>query len=415
MLIKKIAFFCTAFGSLLCSVAVVHAFDQSAVTSIKERQGQNYAPIGGRFGSFILNPSIELQQHYDDNVFRDSEDQSSDFITVVQPDFGVRSDWKRHQIRAGVSASIGRFYDNKSEDYNDYSYYVSGRYDISHGTSATLGIRQDRLHVDRSDVDDVNGDEPIEYDVTSASLGFTRALGIVKLYLTANTAELKHKNSVRAGVRVDNSIRDRRQSQLTGRVSYAVNDSYNLYTQVQYNRRRYDLSGTSFRDSDGYDYRLGGSVNLTNKMQADIYLGYLNQKYTSGFDDIKGLNFGGNILWNANEITSLRAQLDRQVVETVQVGGSGILRTQGQIAVERALKDDVIIDGYIGAANDKYEGGLTSSLNDNITYRTGFGLEYKLNRNVSADMGYDFRRRNFKNTDGNYSNHEVMLAVRYGY
>lgn len=404
---------CTAFCALLFWCNAVLAFDQNAVMSVKDQPSEYYQAQGGRFRSLIIEPAMAVSAQYDDNIYRQRDNKKSDLIHILTPQIDMHTDWNLHEISAGASAKIGRFNRYKKENYDDYSGYVSGRYDIDYGTYLTLNLRSEYRHEDRGNLDDVNGDAPIEYNVNTADISFTRELGILKLYLYSTARNYDYKNSVRAGVIIDNSDRNRRQFLSTIRLAYGQSDHYNLYLQGQYNRRLYDNSSASYRDSVGYDWRTGLSVNLTGKLQGDFYLGYLLQDYGAGFKDVSGVNYGGNLLWNINGITSLSAGLERQVVETTLAGSSGVLRMGGHVELQHALRENIIIEARLSALDDAYKGG--GARNDNLTAQSHLGVEYRPNEVLSFGVDYDYLNRNFANRAGDYDNHKMLFIAQYAY
>ncbi len=406
------AFFCT----LALYGTVAFAFDERAVVSVKEQSNEYYTAQGGRIGSLIVKPSIDIAYEYDDNIFREAENQKNDKKLIVQPDVTVETDWNMHQIRAGASAEFGRFKEFGSEDYDDHSYFVSGRLDMDYNTFATLDVRSQFRHEDRGSLDDVDGDAPIEFQVDSTSAGFTRALGVMKLYLNGIFRTYSYDDTSRAGLVVSNADRDREHRIYRGRIAYSLSDDYAVFIQAQHDTRNYDQSGTAFRDSDGQEYRGGVSVNISGKLQGDIYLGRLTQSYESDFDDISEVVYGGHLLWNLNGITSLRGMWENQVVETSLVGASGVLRTTARVELEHAFRDYFMFDGYTGFQDDQYEGNASSSASDNVTYTSGAGLDYKLSDKLGVRFDYDYLKRNFEEAgSGDYDNHKVRFSVKYDY
>ncbi len=416
MLFKKVVFSAVAFAALSLYGTVAFAFDQNAVVNVSDKKSDYYTSQGGRVGSLIVRPSLEITQLYDNNIFRQSSNEIEDLITQVNPELDIETDWNLHKLSAGAKADLGRFSNNSDEDYDDHSYYVSARYDMDYGTYLSVDLRTEYHHEDRGSLDDVGGDKPIEYNVSTSTFGFTRELGIVNLYLTGSLRSYSYDDSLSGGSVVNNSSRDRNQKILRGKLSYSFGSDYSLFVQTQYERRRYDLASSSFRNSDGYDYRLGVDANLTGEAQGRLYVGYSSKEYNEDvFDDVDAINYGGSLLWNIGEITSLNLSLDRAVLETTLSGSSSLVNTKGALSIERAVRENIILGMSAGFSDDKYEGSSSSSSRDNITYNLGTGVDYKLNDVLQAGVDYDYLKRNFKSSSGDYDNHKVLFSIKYEY
>lgn len=131
------------------------AFAQTAKEdSVAKRARPDYDPLGiesrdllARMGiatnpvtgSFLIFPVFNVGLEYDDNIFRIETDERSDKILRLKPSIKVQSDWDNHSLAFRAGASIGRYQDNGSEDFEDYNFGVSGRLDLSERTSVGGG------------------------------------------------------------------------------------------------------------------------------------------------------------------------------------------------------------------------------------------------------------------------------------
>jgi len=63
--------------------------------SVLQRARPDYDPLGIQAGSFLLLPSMDLQEWWDSNVYAVPTRPSSDLVTAVVPQLAVASDWIR--------------------------------------------------------------------------------------------------------------------------------------------------------------------------------------------------------------------------------------------------------------------------------------------------------------------------------
>ncbi len=392
-----------------------YGFDEAQVSVVKSKLPDDYKPLGARFSAFLLEPVFEVSQVYDDNIFRNSVSPISDQITVFKPSLNAVSDWNLHQIRFGVSAEVGKYKSNSEENYEDYSYYVSGRYDLGYETFVDLSVRSEYRHQDRGSLEDVNGDNPVEFRVDAYRLGFTRALGKLKLYLNADFREYDYDNSRRGGVVIDNSDRNYQNNLYTLRLAYGYGENVDIYAEGRFDQWEYDATSSRFRSSDGREYRLGVDANLSHLLKAKTYVGYSVRDYAFGFDDVTSFTYGGDVLWNVSDLLSLTFLVDRRLGQTVLEDVSGVEQTNAALGAQYALRDNFYLDGYVRYRDDAYQGDANGVRRDSLTYETNVGLEYFVNRNVKAKLGYDYINRDYDVLNSDYDNHRLSVSLSFMY
>lgn len=402
---------CALPGAAIFVPAGTQAYNKDLVRNVKTITSPHYQPEGGRLGVFVVRPSVLVLETYDDNIYRDP-DKDSDFITAVKPEVRVSSDWSLHGIEGGVQGEFGRYAEFDSENYDDFSFYLSGKYDLDYETFLTVKGEYQKRHQERDTLEDPGGDEPMEYSVKNVFIGFTRELSLLRVNASAAHSHFVHDDSSVSGTVIDNGIRDRTQQELDLRVAYGLSDNYEVYTAVGYDRRRYDRSGVEFRDSDTTNIRAGLAVNFTGKLRGDIYAGYVRQDFDRNFDDVGLFNYGGTVLWNPSELTSVEAKVGRALVETVQTGASTNVRTTADLSVAHAIRENILGEVFAGYIHNGYEG---TSDDDNDIYKGGASVVYKPTRNVSTGIRYDYLNRNFDDSSRDYDNNKVMLSLRYEY
>ena len=99
--------------------------------------------------------------------------ERGDFRFQILPTVTAESDFSRHLLRFSAGADVGRYVDHTMENYIDYFFTGSGRYDISGDSSLSSDAAYRQLHEDRGDPDSPIGDaEPIEFSRTNAELTY---------------------------------------------------------------------------------------------------------------------------------------------------------------------------------------------------------------------------------------------------
>jgi hypothetical protein len=314
--------------------------------SVLERARPDYDPLGIRMGSFLVFPLARLAEAYDSNVFATTTNKKDDFYTILSPSVAVQSDWNVHSLGFRASSDTKRYASLVSENVTNFAVRGDGRYDILRDIYANAGAGYQLLHEDRSSPDSVNGKQPVEYHVTSANLGYVHEPGRLGARVNAIVDSYSFNNATSStGANIDQHARDRIVYSMTPRLSYEIVPGYHAFVQGSGNGRDYvrkfDAQGFQ-RSSKGWEADVGTAIDFTHVINGEVFAGYLSQSYDdSRLKTASGFAFGGNLLWNVTQLTSIRGTVARTVEETTQfttIGGvvtdsSGYIQSLTKVAV----------------------------------------------------------------------------------
>jgi hypothetical protein len=392
--------------------------------SVLQRPRSDYDPLGVRMGSFLVFPSARVAETYDSNVFATTTNKKDDFYTTLSPSIAVQSDWNVHALGFRASSDTKRYASLVSENVTNFAVRGDGRLDILRNIYALGGAGYQLLHEDRSSPDSVNGKNPVEYHVTSANLGYVheaRRLG-GRLDGTVDSFSFNNATSS-AGTTINQHDRDRIVYAVAPRISYEIVPGYHAFTRLSGNGRDYvqkfDAQGFQ-RSSKGWEADVGTAIDLTHVVNGEVYAGYLSQYY----DDARLSNnydiaFGGNLLWNITQITSLRATAARTVEETTQfatvngvnVDASGYLQSAVRLSVEHELLRNVLLSSYVDYINSDYKG--INRTDDQVD--VNIGARYLINRNLSASADITYTNRSSNVAGVAYERVIGLLALKAGF
>jgi hypothetical protein len=418
--------------ALIASADLARAqqFTPAPETSIPERQSvferarPDYDPLGIRLGSFLAYPSARLAETYDSNVFATTSNTKDDFYTTFSPSIAIRSDWNVHSFALQASSQTKRYVSLVSENVTNFAVSGDGRLDILRNIYARAGAGYQLLHEDRSSADNVNGKKPVEYHVTSASLGYVHEPGRLGARVDATIDSYSFNDATSStGAPIVQRDRDRIVYAITPRVSYEIVPGYHAFVQASGNARDYarktDVNGFH-RSSHGYEVDVGTAIDFTHLINGEVFAGYLSQLYDdSRLKDESGFGFGGNLLWNVTPLTSLRATMARTIEETTQfatVGGanfdsSGYLQTALRLTAEHELLRNVLLSAYVSYVNSDFQG--ISRTDDQ--YETNVEGRYLLNRNLSLNADLTYTKRDSNVVGVSYDRVVGMLALKAGF
>lgn len=385
--------------------------------NVFERSRPEYTAEGKRVGGFTFKPSITVEEVYDSNIFATETSTKEDMITKVAPALVLESNWNNHVLKFNASGDVGAYSDNSRENYGDYTVGASGRLDVLKETYILGSASASRLHEDRGSPDArTNADSPTEYTQNDASLSFMRNLRRLSFNLTGDYSGLNYDNGqTSTGTVIINNDRDRDQYKGTVRVGYEIIPDYQAFVRSSINKRSYDLDvdQNGFdRDSKGYEVVGGTAINLGGKTKGEVFAGYMSQDYDSvSLEDASGAQFGGDILWNATGLTSVKIGILRGIEETTTASSSSYTATTYSVGLQHEVAYNVLAGIDASYSTNEYESTTATPREDEL-FGAGAELRYLLNRNASVVGRYDYTNRDSNVVNQDYDRSQVSLGLK---
>ncbi len=380
--------------------------------TVLERPRPEYDPLGVGVGGFLLFPTLSIRQEFNSNVFATQSGTISDLITVFEPSLALRSNWNNHALEFFASAAIGRYWNETSENYEDFAFGTSGRLDVSRQMQIFAGASFRELHEDRGSPDDVGGREPAEYSMTTASLGVQHSFNRLSFRLDGVFDRFDFRDvPASGGGTIDRSGRDRNQYLVRLRSSYEFAPLREVYLLTSANWRDYRKSrdGSGFnRDSKGFEVAAGIEYDLTGVTFIDVFVGYRQQDYADGsLKTARGPSGGLKLTWNVTRLTTVTGALSREIEETTLAGSSSYFATKADLRVDHELLRNLIVSANLGYERNSFEG---ISRDDNY-YRAGIGARYRIDRNFVLEGGYSFRTRDSDARNSDFDENVFFMRV----
>jgi hypothetical protein len=321
----------------------------------------------------------------------------------------VESDFSRHLLRFSAGADVGRYVDNTSENYIDYFFTGSGRYDITGDASVSTDVAYRKLHEDRGDPDSAIGAaEPIEFSRSSADLAYQQRFNRVtgRVDVGVGREDYDDVPSI-TGVTLDEDDRDRWSYTATGQVGYDLYPGYQPFLRFNYIRTEYD-EGTVKANSDTYEAVVGTTLDLTNLLTGEIFIGYLARNYDEDqFSDFTGLSYGLSLDYAITQLTTLSGRISQAVEEGFSTNPIPRERTTFTVGVDHELLRNVILSAKAEYQMDDYQ----DIDREDDFYLVQAGATYKLNRNLYVRGTYTYSNRDTNLRGGDYDRNLFMLRV----
>lgn len=382
--------------------------------SVLQRARPDYDPLGATVGSFLLYPSIDLAESYDSNVFVTQTDTKSDLLTTLTPSVQLRSNWNNNALNFITSGQMKRYATQVGENNTNALAGTDGRIDIERNVYLTGRLSYQLEHEDRASPNTlVNQKNPTAYQQVSAGSEYVHEAGRLGLRVAASVDYYTYNNAVTlTNTVVPETGRNRIEYTVGPRVSYEIIPGYAAFFQARGNYRQYmsefDTNGFD-STSRGYAADVGTAVHLGPTLNGEIFAGWFTQDYNdSRLSPASGPHFGGSLLWNVTQLTSIRASLARTVEESIVVGSSSFVQTAALASIEREVRRNILFNAGLAYILQDFQGITRTDTN----YQANVGVRYLVTRNLNAGLNVSWAHRSSTAVDSNFDKFLYAVDVR---
>lgn len=374
--------------------------------SARPREGQ------AALGSFIIFPSLNTSIEFNDNVYREETGENSDFILRVTPLIRLESDWDNHFLALDLGAEYGKYFELSDEDYLDLLAATNGRIDVTEDLSFNARAEWRRAHEGRGDVDDPGQ----QFDITTyyrygGGLGLRYDTELVTVEPGYEFFHYDYEDASGPGGTINNDDRDRDEQRAFVRFSRLVSDGLVAFVEPSANWVSYDNKPDDEgfdRDNNGYAVVVGVEWDPDDIWEVRAGIGYQHQDYDDPrFDSISGVTFGGNVLWNADELLTLQLGFDRYIDQTTLDDSAGKINDQVAFQADYELLPNWILTGRALYRHEDFSG--ISRADD--YYGAGISTDYYLGENVVLGAEYFHERRESDAADNSFASNSFILNL----
>ena len=376
--------------------------------SVLEHPRPDYDPVPMQIGSFEIFPTLELGETYDNNIFVENNSRSEDAVGTIRPIVNVFSNWGRHALAVTTFGDINYYSQHADEDYKNAVLDVTGRYDIEAETWVNGRGGYQRLAESRTSPDAVNGSEPTTFGVGKAGLTFYRGPGLLNMNADYDYKRFDYDDTPSSLGPIDQSIRDRDEHVMGGKLAYELSGNVKPYVRGAYNIRNYDSNPA--HDSSGFDAVAGVAMDLGGITSLDLFGGWMEQYYDDfpGKKKVSTPKLGGRLDWNVTGLTSVALEADRTIEETTLENFNSFVQTGGSVTVTHELLRNVLLEGNVAYSHSDFRGNADRE--DDLV-SAGFGGRYLINRSLYTDLFYSWDRRYSTNDPSEYTRNMITMRV----
>lgn len=377
---------------------------------------QEYEPI--QLGTFLLGPSLEISQEYNDNVLASESDEESDFITSIKPELTIQKSIRDHEFEFKAGAQIDRYADKTEEDIENYSTSLTGRLIARRAWQIPFGLSYDIDHRNRvEERTTTSPSEPVEFSKARAEIGLEylpRGKFFASLNLLHERERFENATDGNGNllVREDEDSDDTR---LTARVSYEEMPALKPFLQATYGQedfvRNSFNSGTfSGRNGDNsyQNYLLGAVFDYRELITGELAAGLTHQDNDEpGEGDIDTLAVQARLNWQPTRSLNISSVFLRDIEEDPSVN-SRIVQTDFTLDGVYAVNEKLSFNLGGAYGHDKFE---DSTRRDDF-YQLSAGFDYAIFKRFDVGLLLRHSERDSNFAGQSFDQNSVIFRVK---
>ena len=294
-------------------------FDRDRYTAANERAQPEFDPEPLKAGAFELSPSLELGIGSTSNLFASGSGEVSDTLLIAAPTVRGETTWSRHGLNFAANVRHNEFSDVSSESVTNLGAVVGGTLDVSSSVSFVGEVRADQTFEPRAAAASVpDAAEPVEVDRLGTEIGGTYQNGRVQFTGTVSVDRFDYFDvPLNAGPILDQDFRDRDQTEIKARASWAVNRDLAMFVEAGQIDRDYDaptLLNPLNRDSTGDIIRIGANFELPVLLRGDVAIGHQSFDFKDPtLPTVDGFSVEARVQWFITQLLTITGSGSRTV------------------------------------------------------------------------------------------------------
>ncbi len=349
-----------------------------------------FGATGLRLGTYDVQLSLEQSVGYSSNVSRNAGGEDGGF-SQTDVDVSFTSDWSRHEWQTNFSGSFRRPFDNEEIDEPSFTADTRLRLDLIDGVTLTGSAFYTARTQEFTDTTLAPGavDTPLEENF-GGSLELERSDRKFVYALRGSIQNSQFEDAdLGGGATVSQEDQGNTLYSIGLRTGYEVSPAVTPFVEGIYSVREFDLEvdrNGNRRDSDTYELRAGIEVDLGEKVQGELAVGYINETFEDPLlEDLSGFTVNGILNWSPERDSLVTLTFGTQTNNSITANDNGSLIYNARIDYERQVTSRFSFDAYAGVEIETNEA-------DNTTYEMGIGTQYWINRYMALTSDLEYER-----------------------
>lgn len=401
---------------LLVPPLVPQGFDRGRNVSVTEEATPDYNPLGGRLGSFLLFPSVELGGGATTNVYSSAVDPISVPYLYAEAAARLQSDWNRHSLAIRAAGQDREYINQSRARERTYDLGLTGRADLGRSSSVTGELSSARFVENQFSGEVVPTIAALSrYRRDYASLRGVYQEGRTRLTLATDYSAFTFSDvPLLDGTTRSQATRDRSIARVSGQAEYATSPSVSVYAQLAYANISYDrpLSATvPNRDSNSYRALAGVNFDIAGKARGTVGVGYVRRSPTASiYQTVGGLSAEARVDLFVTALTTVTIS-GRRVLEDTQLNQLVFFDNRVGATINHALLRNLILRAEAGYSHQTFPSSTQRSVD---FIQLGTGARYLSSRRLVLEASARYNNRAGSGTvGGGFDEARVEAGVRY--
>jgi hypothetical protein len=372
-----------------------------------------YEPVGVHAGAFLLKPTIEVSEGFDDNPFRVQGGPGS-YFTTLKSTLSAKSDWSRHELAFDLRGSFTHYSDIDHNDRPEGAAILRGRIDVTKTTRVEFEEKAALTTQSAGTPDSVTGAKrPPNIYTLGSTAAVVQAFNRLEIGLYGGFERNIYENAelIGGGI-IDLAQTNYNTFSTRMRASYEVTGGIKPFVEASVDTRVFDQAVDSFgvhRGSDGVKADVGIAFDRPEILKGEASIGYGRRTYDDPtLPNIAGLMVDSSLVWKATALTKVTFAVSSMIGESTLTNASGVFTHEGKITVDHAFRQWLIGSAFGSFGVDDYRG--IGRVDDRFSY--GGALTYYFNRSLAL-RGELRQERLTSNVPGNnYVANVVLIGLK---
>jgi len=367
----------------------------------------SYAQEGG----WVI-PKITLSQAYESNIFLDTIDTKSDWITTVSPALTIKPELSTHELTIGYEGAYNYFHRHNEEDNKSHTNNVNLKLNFN---KFRIDLNNRFRHFsDRSGGEDVNRIPRTQDAVNARSIFEFNKLDLTFGYLY----QYENYRSQRGignfnGEPLSYDDLDRNEQSAEIETAFKLWPKTALLFSTAYGIIEHRTGKKS--DSNYIDLLTGIRGEPSAKMTAEFKLGFRNQRYEDDITDFQSLLAFGSIIEKLTYRDILRFDFLRTSYDTIYQSNAYYEVSFFGAQYEHGFTDRFSGNLALAYQLDTYpvettEGSETKYRKDGIL-KPACSLKYKTPKGLFAELKHEFMVRDSNFSEFDYRDNISTLSL----
>lgn len=425
--------FLLAVAALPFGISVAQA-QQAKPESVRGRERLDFAPIGMELGTmlsplflghkfeilqaFTAFPRLEGEFETDDNLFNQANEGVTDSLYRLKPSLNIVSEWDNHSLAVEMSGDIGRYFENKDENFEDAKLRVAGGVDLLEESRVNGAYSFLRGHeiggAPTKVVSDSTGNFGPEVnenfeDATGSTVYYREIyeLGFIASndpVIARMESTARYTDYLDTGT-TDNDGRDRWEWVTVPRLGYQFWEDTSLFVQPRFTTRIFDSkidTAGHKKDSSDYELLFGGTYDYSGVSYLDFGVGVIHSTFDEpDFSSITGVGYNVTGLWNVTGLTTFTLRALRSNAASTDSQTSLVRTDNFSLTWDWEARDNLLVGATAGLSLADFSpdttefnsAGVAIDNRFDTTQTYQFTVDYFPNNYVFAGLSYVHARR----------------------